>query len=182
MNIGTKAGSLKPRIVIILHDDVIKWKHFLRYWPFVRGSHRSLLNSPHRGQWCGALMFSLVCDWTNDWANNRDAGDLRRHGAHYYVTVMNCVISGTFGYHNENLLCHQRRLSIYDKDKLPSFLALCHPWISLTKRPVMRDVSLLTAWTSSRTNIWIADDLRRRDVHARPLLCKIAVLSSTLLQ
>ena len=32
------------------HDDVIKWKHFLRYWPFVRGIHRSLVNSPHKGQ------------------------------------------------------------------------------------------------------------------------------------
>ena len=24
-----------------LHDDFIKWKHFPRYWPFVRGIHRS---------------------------------------------------------------------------------------------------------------------------------------------
>ena len=43
------------------HDDVIKWKHFLRYWPFVRGIHRSPVNSPHKGQWRGALMFSLIC-------------------------------------------------------------------------------------------------------------------------
>ena len=33
-----------------LHDDVIKWKHFPRYWPFVRGIHRSPVNSPHKGQ------------------------------------------------------------------------------------------------------------------------------------
>ena len=33
------------------HDDVIKWKHFPRYWPFVRGIHRSPVNSPHKGQW-----------------------------------------------------------------------------------------------------------------------------------
>ena len=39
------------------HDDVIKWKHFPRYWPFVRGIHRSPVNSPHKGQWRGALMF-----------------------------------------------------------------------------------------------------------------------------
>ena len=39
-----------------LHDDVIKWKHFPRYWPFVRGIHRSPVNSPHKGQWRGALM------------------------------------------------------------------------------------------------------------------------------
>ena len=42
------------------HDDVIKWKHFPRYWPFVRGIHRSPVNSPHKGQWRGALMFSLI--------------------------------------------------------------------------------------------------------------------------
>ena len=39
------------------HDDVIKWKRFPRYWPFVRGIHRSPVNSPHKGQWRGALMF-----------------------------------------------------------------------------------------------------------------------------
>ena len=32
----------------ITHDDVIKWRHFPRYWPFVRGIHRSPVNSPHR--------------------------------------------------------------------------------------------------------------------------------------
>ena len=42
-----------------LHEDVIKWKHFPRYWPFVRGIHRSPANSPHKGQWRGALMFSI---------------------------------------------------------------------------------------------------------------------------
>ena len=57
------------------HDDVIKWNHFLRYWPFVRGIHRSLVNSPHKGQWPGAVMFSLICVWINGWVNNRETGD-----------------------------------------------------------------------------------------------------------
>ena len=70
------------------HDDVIKWKHFPRYWPFVRGIHWSTVNSPHKGQWRGALMFSLICVWINGWVNNRGAGDLRRYLAHYDVTVM----------------------------------------------------------------------------------------------
>ena len=43
------------------HDDVIKWKHFPRYWPFVRRILRSPVNSPHKGQWREALMFSLIC-------------------------------------------------------------------------------------------------------------------------
>ena len=57
----------------LLHDYVIKWKHFPRYWPFLLGIHRSTVNSLHKGQWRGALMFSLIYAWTNDWVNNRDA-------------------------------------------------------------------------------------------------------------
>ena len=70
------------------HDDVIKWKHFPRYWPFVRGIRRSPVNSPHKGQWCGALMFSLICAWINSSVNYRDAGGLRCHRAHYDISVM----------------------------------------------------------------------------------------------
>ena len=68
----------------VFHDDVIKW----RYWPFVRGIHRSTVNSPHRGQWRRALVFSLICVWINGWVHKREAGDLRRYRAHYDVIVM----------------------------------------------------------------------------------------------
>ena len=64
-----------PRI-----QDVIKLKYFPRYW--------SPVNSPHKGQWRRALMSCLICPWTNDSANNRDTGDLRRRRIHYDVTVM----------------------------------------------------------------------------------------------
>ena len=64
------------------HDAVIKWKQFLRFWPFVWGIHRSPVNSPHKGQWRRAWMFSLICAWINGWVNNIEAGDLRRHRAH----------------------------------------------------------------------------------------------------
>ena len=70
------------------HDDVIKWKHFPRCWLFVRRIHRSPVNSPYKGQWRGALMFSLICVWINGWVNNRDAGDLMRYRAHYDVIIM----------------------------------------------------------------------------------------------
>ena len=70
------------------HDDVIKWKHFPRCWPFVRGIHWSPENSSHKGQWRGALMFSLIHAWINGWVNNREAGDLRRHRAHHDVIVI----------------------------------------------------------------------------------------------
>ena len=74
--------------IIDVHDDVIKWKQFPRYWQFVRGIHRSPVNCPRIGQWCGALMFSLICVWLNGCVNNREAGDLRRYHAHHNVTVM----------------------------------------------------------------------------------------------
>ena len=75
-----------------LHDGVIKWKHFPRYCPFVRRIHLSPVNSSHKGQWRGALMFSSICTWINGWVNNREAGDLRRNRADYDVIVM-CVAS-----------------------------------------------------------------------------------------
>ena len=79
----------KPRTwVFIIHDEVIKWKHFPRNWPFVREIHRSPVNFPHKGQWRGALMFSLIYAWINDWVNNREAGDLIRQHGHYDVIVM----------------------------------------------------------------------------------------------
>ena len=81
-----------------IYDDVIKWKNFPRYWPFVRGIHRSPMNSPHKGQWRGPLMFSLICTWiSGSVKKNREARDLRRHRAPYEVTVMVLVI-GMFVY------------------------------------------------------------------------------------
>ena len=53
----------------------------------VWGIHRSPVNSPHKGQWRGYLIF-FICAWTNSWANNGDSEDLRHHRAHYGVTVM----------------------------------------------------------------------------------------------
>ena len=50
-------------------------------------NHRLPVDSPHKGQWRGSML-SLICAWINGWANNRDAGDLRRHRTHYDVTVM----------------------------------------------------------------------------------------------
>ena len=43
-------------LVRTVHDDVIKWKHFPHYWPFLRGIHRSPVNSLTKASdaelWC----------------------------------------------------------------------------------------------------------------------------------
>ena len=71
---------------VAYHDDVIKWKNFLRYWPFVGESigHRWIPLTKASE----SLMFSFISARINGWANNRVPGDLRRHRAHYDVTVM----------------------------------------------------------------------------------------------
>ena len=53
----------------------------------------SPVDSPHKHQWRGALMLSLIWAWTNGWANNRDTGDLGRHRAYYDVTVMYWLVA-----------------------------------------------------------------------------------------
>ena len=51
-------GIIELHVKNLLHDDVIK---ILLYWPFVQGIHWSPVNHSHKGQWRGALMFSLIC-------------------------------------------------------------------------------------------------------------------------
>ena len=85
------------------HNDVIKWKHFPRYWPFVRGIHRSPVNSLHKDQWRGALTFSLIWIWTNGWVHKREPGDLRRHRAHDDVTAMSYILIGPHAFCFKNV-------------------------------------------------------------------------------
>ena len=116
----------------------MKWKHFPRYWPFVRRIRRSPVNSPDKGQWRGALMFSFICVWINGWVNNREAGDLRRYRAHYDVIVMLLA------------LCEGNPPV---SDGFPS------------QRPVTRsfNVSLIFDWTNIWANNRDAGDFRRYD-------------------
>ena len=81
--------SMRNLIVTGFHDQM---ETFPRYWPFVRGIHRLSVNSPHKCQWRGALMFSLIYSWMNGLANTHEAGDLRHHRVHYDVTVMSLLL------------------------------------------------------------------------------------------
>ena len=116
-----------------IHYDVIKWKHFPRNWPFVRRIHRSPVNSPHKGQWRRALMFPLICVWINDWVNNREAGDLRRHLDHYDVSVM---IMGGWSYQYSNIMSHRictvyLKTSNYIPQILRDVITCSCPWYLL---------------------------------------------------
>ena len=94
------------RIIFIVKSEIRTISHFLwlghetTWWrhqmetvsallAICAGNSPAPVNSPHKGQGRGALMLSLIYAWINDWVNNREAGDLRRHRGHYVVIVMN---------------------------------------------------------------------------------------------
>ena len=76
-------------------EPVTWWRHqmetFSALLALCAGNSPVLVNSPHKGQWRGALMFSFIYAWINDWVNNREAGDLRRYCGHCDVNVMKWV-------------------------------------------------------------------------------------------
>ena len=151
------------------HDDVIKWKHFPRYWPFVRGIHRSPVNSLHKGRWPGALMFSFICARIHDWVNNREAGDLKRHRAHYDVIVMIrrylCVAMWLMqevdkDYVKTNTWWH------HQIETFSALLAICtgnSPHKGQWRGALM--FSLSCAWINGWVNNGEAGDLRRHRAH-----------------
>ena len=106
--------------------DVIKWKHFPRYWAFVRGIHRSPVDSPNNSQWRGVLIFSLICTWTNGWVNNRNARGLRSHRAHYDVAVMSCACLARFYWHI--WLTSQNEFEIINRHRYCDMLMACSWW------------------------------------------------------
>ena len=69
--------------------DVIKWKHFPCYWPFVRGTGEFPSERPVTRSF--GVLFDLRLN--KRLVNNREAGDLRRHRAHYDVTEVATVTS-----------------------------------------------------------------------------------------
>ena len=94
---------------------------------------------PHKGQWRGALMFSLICTWTKGWANNRGAGDLWRHRAYYGVIVMKMA------WHD---ICQQRRRATWRKTPTLSIEPITNGWN--------------WSMTESSSNSWYARDFLGR--------------------
>ena len=86
--LGRTINGKKTLYITDPHDDVTKWKHFPRYWPFVRGIHRSRWIPRTKANDAELWRFLWSTVWINSWVNNREAGDLRRYRAHYDVIVM----------------------------------------------------------------------------------------------
>ena len=105
------------------------WHHqmktFSELLAFCAGNSRSPVNSPRKGQWRGALMFSLICIWINSWVNNREAGDLRPYHFHYDVTTMmtkNMILFGStlvFETEISMLYTWPTQGRVYEKNPIP---------------------------------------------------------------
>ena len=108
-------GSWKSCRKFFSHEQWFKFRLFLQ-WTFCVVQKKIVtvpVNSPHKGQWRGSLMFSLICGWMNSWVNNHEAGDLTHIRAHYDVTVMrrnwhhsNCWFSMLFSKHIYMTYCY----------------------------------------------------------------------------
>ena len=152
---------------------------------------RSPVNSPHTGQWRGALMFSLICARINGWINNREAGDLRRHRDHYDVTVIHPqeqewnitrVVVPVLYLGNILNTVPKFRLSDYrstltwwghEMETFSALLAICAgnspvPAVNSLHKGQSRGAlmfSLICVWINGWVNNIEADDLRRHPAH-----------------
>ena len=80
--------SVVKGFIVVWHQSIMMTSSNGNIFSVTGSLCRWPVNSPHKGQWRTALVFSLICTWTNGWVNNRDVGDLRGHRAQYDVTVM----------------------------------------------------------------------------------------------
>ena len=110
------------------------WRHqmetFSALLALCAGNSPVPVNSPHKGQWRGALMFSLICAWINDWVNNREAGDLRRHRGHYGVNVMDTNCDNGFAVTHPDEIPTSVKSSGWWKGSSSGWLkigSICHP-------------------------------------------------------
>ena len=105
--------------------DVITWKRFLYYWPFVREINKSLVDSFGKSLWYGALMFPLLLGWIKCWTNSRVAFLFQMTLYSCGVTVMTitCSAMDPGGHLNIKMLSYQNR-DFHYKDSLTTVLSL----------------------------------------------------------
>ena len=143
------------------------------YWPRVRGIHRPPVNSPHKGQWRGALMFSLIGVWNNTWVNNGVAGYLRRHRTYYDVKVMTVI---SFPHHKEVFIFNLLKSSVRRTRRFHDIkIDMKHMYI-IPGSPYQPEVTILTISKMTLFSLWVNVNnlchLTRRGEDKKLSLCK----------
>ena len=105
----------EPKTNKLRHNEILLFYvcNIFMLLALCEGIHWSTVDSHHKGQWREALVFSLICAWTNGRASTRYSGDSRRHLAHYDVIVLNLGYTFSFAMlfaiqcYNSGVLCQQ---------------------------------------------------------------------------
>ena len=85
---------------------------------------------PQKGQWRGSLMSLGSMSWIKGWENNREAGDLRCHRAHYDVTVMAFIYSAGVYLYSWRMMCNHMYIKAFDLG-FGLLERKCHQWMLL---------------------------------------------------
>ena len=95
------------------------------------------------------VMFSVTCAWTNGWANNRDAGDMRRHRTHYEVNEM---MKSNALYRRQQNTC----VKITDVSNHRPLDCLSHSGLRLRTKKTLKLRNIGPLWGESTTGRWIS--------------------------
>ena len=85
------SSALAMELRLSCTNPSTRWHHQMETCVHCEGIHQWLVKSLNKGQWHGALMFALICAWTNSWASNWDANDFRCHRAQYDIIVIKWI-------------------------------------------------------------------------------------------
>ena len=118
-----------------------------------------------------ALVFSLICAWTNICANTRDADDLRRHGAHYDVTVMLSQNAWNYTRHTKlPNLCSQNKIFPTRGQQCMSVTLII---IGSGKRLVTKPVIF-----RNETDLFSITTIFTQEIEYENVVCKMVAVSS----
>ena len=117
-----------------------------RYW---RGIHRSTLKSPHKGQWCETLVFSLICAWKKQLSKQS-----RRF---WFETPSRPLLSGVPDFFDRNKILSGYDLSIIKCLIVLEFsFILFDLWLFITIfNFILNYVPVVTFWILTYHKIWI---------------------------
>ena len=143
------------------HDDVIKWKHFPRYWPFVGGNPTVVGRFPSQKPVTRSFDFFLWSAWTNGWANNRWFETPLRW-RHCNVTKSNClswlslmlfqynrvwnpwisIYTTSFDFTTRRCI-YEHSCQMGTRSHLVCQLCYCHMWMPICTPPVIHRLILV---------------------------------------
>ena len=141
-----------------IHDDVIMWKNFPRYWSF-EGMPPVTCGFRSQGPVTRSIDDFFISSWTNGWANRRYVGDLMRHRAHDDVAAMITY------FEKYSFRSQSKEINTFTSPWIRHIFTLADSfdqpnsestyWLSILNRTTGDDVLLALWWEESTGHRWI---------------------------